>query len=112
MHAVMGMWVAMRKRYEQEKEKGGEKKDRIKKRERKKWVMTQWHQQSPVPTLKLLPSPHPLLAKLCPSPWAGHNLARRGGGEGDGGGLYCFKKKTSSKIAFPKMARVSPCHGL
>ena len=73
--------------------------------------MAQWHQQSPVPTLKLLPSTPPLLAKLCPSPWAGHNLARRGGGEGMVM-VFFFKKKNSSKIACPKMARVSPCYGL
>ena len=80
-----------------------------KKRERKKWVMTQWHQQSPVPTLKLLPSPPPLLAKLCPSPWAGHNLARRGGGEGGGGGggLY-FTRKNSSKNSLSKNGQSFP----
>ena len=91
-----GMWVAMRKNMGTGKGKEeGKKGQKKKKRGRKKWVMTQWHQQSPVPTLKLPPSPPPLLAKLCPSPWAGHNLARRGG-RGGGEGMvvvFIFKKK-------------------
>ena len=47
------------------------------------------------------PSPPPLLAKLCPSPWAGHNLARRGGGRRGGREgmvvVFIFQEKTHQK---------------
>ena len=64
-----------------------------------------------MPNQKRLHSPPPLLAKLCPSPWAGHSLARRGDGGVDGE-AFVFKNKCLIKMACPKMARVSPYHGL
>ena len=59
-----------------------------------------------------LPSPPPFLAKLSPSPWAGLNLARKGGGEGGGATSpqdLAFNKFRPQKLDFEKLHSIPPC---
>ena len=97
-----GRWVAMRKRMGKGKWEWWEKEEGKKEMGDGTVAPAESCANS-----ELLPSPPPILAKLCPSPWAGHNLARRGGW-GSGWEGFRFQENASSKIACPKNGQTFP----
>ena len=81
----------------------------------KKRVMTQGHQHSPVPTLKLSPIPSPSSCQVVPQPLGRAQLSKkRGMGLGGvwKGGFEFSRTKHHQKQLVQKMTELPPFHGL
>ena len=104
-----GRWVAMRKRM------GKGKRKREKSWKEKEEGKNEMCDGTVAPAescanSETSPLPSPSSCQVVPQPLGRAQLSKKRGREGMV--VVFIYKKNSSKIACPKMARVSPCHGL
>ena len=107
-----GMWGAMRKKIGTGKGKEEWEKDRKKEEGKKEMGDDTVAPAESCANSETSPLPSPSSCQVVPQPLGRAQLSKK---RGRGGGMvvvFISRKKNSPKIACPKMARVSPCHGL